>query len=70
VDSTSKAVILLLYSALSRPHLEYCVQFWALPLRKRQGSSIRTPVEATKMTKILEHLPYKERLSNLVQPGE
>jgi len=64
-------VILSLFSALVRPHLEYSAQFWAPEYKRDMNIQDRVQQKATKMIKRQEHLLYNERLRNkTVQPEE
>ena len=62
VTYKEESLIIPLYKAIVRPHLEYCIQAWNPHLRKDVDMLEKIQRRATKLIPELRDLTYEERL--------
>ena len=62
ITEKDKTLIVPLYKAIVRPHLEYCIQAWSPYLRKDIDMLEKIQRRATKLIPGLRDLRYEERL--------
>ena len=65
VTNRAREGILPLCSALLRPHLQYCVQFWSRQHKEDRELLERVQRRAAKMIRGLQHLHYRDGLREL-----
>ena len=62
IVSKSHKVLVPLYSAMVRPHLKYCVQFWIPHIKKDADKLEHVQRRVTRMIRELKTKPYEEKL--------